>query len=105
MRQHRSEGLRHQWSCEATGEMLRHAIEPSARYTRASHDVIRHACRSSDAEILLLYVQGLRLLLGQFHERWKRRHRTPRLALFLTWSNGSHRSQSTDGLRSRVRRT
>ncbi|WP_323138526.1 hypothetical protein [Streptomyces sp. NBC_01767] len=40
-------------------EMLRHAIAPSARYTKASHDVVRHPRLSSDAKILLLYVQGL----------------------------------------------
>ncbi|WP_406381709.1 hypothetical protein [Streptomyces sp. NBC_01618] len=39
--------------------MLRHAIAPSARYTKASHDVVRHSRLSSDAKILLLYVQGL----------------------------------------------
>ncbi|MFJ9676612.1 hypothetical protein ACIRP2_00920 [Streptomyces sp. NPDC101194] len=39
--------------------MLRHAIAPSARYTKASHDVVRHPRLSSDAKILLLYVQGL----------------------------------------------
>ncbi|WP_327367627.1 hypothetical protein [Streptomyces sp. NBC_01217] len=39
--------------------MLRHAIAPSARYTKASHDVVRHRRLNSDAKILLLYVQGL----------------------------------------------
>ncbi|WP_326765784.1 hypothetical protein OG978_15415 [Streptomyces sp. NBC_01591] len=39
--------------------MLRHAIAPSARYTKASHDVVRHPRLNSDAKILLLYVQGL----------------------------------------------
>lgn len=39
--------------------MLRHAIAPSARFTKASHDVVRHPRLSSDAKILLLYVQGL----------------------------------------------
>ncbi|MEE1773482.1 hypothetical protein PUR34_36290 [Streptomyces sp. JV185] len=39
--------------------MLRHAIAPSRRYTKASHDVVRHPRLSSDAKILLLYVQGL----------------------------------------------
>ncbi|MFF2407330.1 hypothetical protein [Streptomyces sp. NPDC058092] len=39
--------------------MLRHAIAPSARFTKASHDVVRHSRLSSDAKILLLYVQGL----------------------------------------------
>ncbi|MFE9830163.1 hypothetical protein ACFYPK_16120 [Streptomyces halstedii] len=39
--------------------MLRHAIAPSRRYTKASHDVVRHPRLTSDAKILLLYVQGL----------------------------------------------
>ncbi|MEV3932976.1 MULTISPECIES: hypothetical protein [unclassified Streptomyces] len=39
--------------------MLRHAIAPSRRYTKASHDVVRHARLTSDAKILLLAVQGL----------------------------------------------
>nr|WTB31506.1 hypothetical protein OG781_20250 [Streptomyces sp. NBC_00830] len=39
--------------------MLRHAISPSRRFTKASHDVGRHPRLSSDAKILLLYVQGL----------------------------------------------
>ncbi|MFD3489062.1 hypothetical protein ACFWWB_00630 [Streptomyces sp. NPDC058690] len=39
--------------------MLRHAISPSRRFTKASHDVVRHPRLSSDAKILLLYVQGL----------------------------------------------
>lgn len=39
--------------------MLRHAIAPSRRFTKASHDVVRHPRLSSDAKILLLYVQGL----------------------------------------------
>ncbi|WP_405713019.1 MULTISPECIES: hypothetical protein [unclassified Streptomyces] len=39
--------------------MLRHAIAPSARYTKASNDVVRHPRLNSDAKILLLYVQGL----------------------------------------------
>ncbi|MCX4847778.1 hypothetical protein [Streptomyces sp. NBC_00893] len=39
--------------------MLRHAIAPSARYTKASNDVVRHPRLSSDAKILILYVQGL----------------------------------------------
>ncbi|MFJ7195775.1 MULTISPECIES: hypothetical protein [unclassified Streptomyces] len=39
--------------------MLWHAIAPSRRYTKASHDVVRHPRLSSDAKILLLYVQGL----------------------------------------------
>jgi hypothetical protein len=40
-------------------EMPRHAIAPTARYTKVSHDAVRHPCLSSDAKILLLYVQGL----------------------------------------------
>ncbi|MFJ7195744.1 MULTISPECIES: hypothetical protein [unclassified Streptomyces] len=39
--------------------MLRHVIAPSARYTKASNDVVRHPRLNSDAKILLLYVQGL----------------------------------------------
>ncbi|WP_392670797.1 hypothetical protein [Streptomyces sp. LN785] len=39
--------------------MLRHVIAPSRRFTKASHDVVRHPRLSSDAKILLLYVQGL----------------------------------------------
>ncbi|WJV47984.1 hypothetical protein [Streptomyces flavofungini] len=39
--------------------MLRHAIAPARRYTKASHDVVRHPYLNSDAKILLLYVQGL----------------------------------------------
>ncbi|MFG3237642.1 hypothetical protein ACIPJO_08460 [Streptomyces sp. NPDC086993] len=39
--------------------MLWHAIAPSRRYTKASHDIVRHARLGSDAKILLLYVQGL----------------------------------------------
>ncbi|GAA4914222.1 hypothetical protein ACFPM3_22940 [Streptomyces coeruleoprunus] len=39
--------------------MLRHAIAPARRYTKASHDVVRHRRLNSDAKILLLYVQGL----------------------------------------------
>ncbi|WLQ64898.1 MULTISPECIES: hypothetical protein [Streptomyces] len=39
--------------------MLRHAIAPSRRYTKASHDVVRHSRLTSDAKILLLAVQGL----------------------------------------------
>jgi hypothetical protein len=38
--------------------MLRHAIAPSRRFTKASHDVVRHARLTSDAKILLLAVQG-----------------------------------------------
>jgi hypothetical protein len=39
--------------------MLRHVIAPSRRFTKASHDVVRHPRLNSDAKILLLYVQGL----------------------------------------------
>ncbi|MFH8467499.1 hypothetical protein [Streptomyces sp. NPDC017991] len=39
--------------------MLRHAIAPVRRYTKASHDVVRHPQLNSDAKVLLLYVQGL----------------------------------------------
>ncbi|MFE7711799.1 hypothetical protein ACFU6I_39980 [Streptomyces sp. NPDC057486] len=39
--------------------MLRHVNAPSRRFTKASHDVVRHPRLSSDAKILLLYVQGL----------------------------------------------
>ncbi|MGW2087489.1 hypothetical protein [Streptomyces sp. NPDC001880] len=39
--------------------MLRHAIAPSVRYTKAPNDVVRHPRLNSDAKILLLYVQGL----------------------------------------------
>ncbi|MFD4141865.1 hypothetical protein [Streptomyces sp. NPDC058572] len=39
--------------------MLRHAIAPSARFVKASHDVVRHRRLNSDAKILILLVQGL----------------------------------------------
>ncbi|MGW7050297.1 hypothetical protein [Streptomyces sp. NPDC054887] len=39
--------------------MLRHAIAPLRRYTKASHDIVQHPRLNSDAKILLLYVQGL----------------------------------------------
>ncbi|MFI2354088.1 hypothetical protein ACH5AG_05255 [Streptomyces anulatus] len=39
--------------------MLWHAIAPSRRYTKASHDVVRHLRLCSDAKVLILYVQGL----------------------------------------------
>ncbi len=39
--------------------MLRHAIAPLRRYTKASHDVVQHPRLNSDAKILLLYIQGL----------------------------------------------
>ncbi|MFD4942198.1 hypothetical protein ACFVYE_02245 [Streptomyces sp. NPDC058239] len=39
--------------------MLRHAIAPSRRFTKASHDIVRHPRLGSDAKVLLVYVQGL----------------------------------------------
>ncbi|MEU9982363.1 hypothetical protein [Streptomyces sp. NPDC050856] len=39
--------------------MLRHAIAPVRRYTKASHDIVRHPRLNSDAKVLILYVQGL----------------------------------------------
>ncbi|MHC0433908.1 hypothetical protein ACX6XY_27640 [Streptomyces sp. O3] len=39
--------------------MLRHVIAPTRRFTKVSHDVVRHPRLNSDAKILLLYVQGL----------------------------------------------
>lgn len=39
--------------------MLRHAIAPTRRFIKASHDVVRHLRLNSDAKLLLLYVQGL----------------------------------------------
>lgn len=39
--------------------MLRHAIPPARRYTKVSHDVVRHPRLNSDAKVLLIYVQGL----------------------------------------------
>ncbi|MER5985362.1 hypothetical protein [Streptomyces sp. NPDC001787] len=39
--------------------MLRHVIAPSSGYTKASNNVVRTRRMSSDAKILLLYVQGL----------------------------------------------
>lgn len=39
--------------------MLRHAIAPVRRFTQVSHDVVRHPRLTSDAKILLIYVQGL----------------------------------------------
>ncbi|MFH9468313.1 hypothetical protein ACH4LT_13600 [Streptomyces clavifer] len=39
--------------------MIRHVIAPSRRFTKASHDVVRHPRLTSDAKVLLLYVQGL----------------------------------------------
>ncbi|MEU8678454.1 hypothetical protein [Streptomyces sp. NPDC048560] len=39
--------------------MLRHVIAPSAFYTKASNEVVRHKRLNSDAKILVLYVQGL----------------------------------------------
>ncbi|CAD5969944.1 protein of unknown function [Streptomyces sp. KY75] len=56
--QHLAEGLHPTSGKESTG-MLWHAIAPVRRYTKASHDVVRHPRLCSDAKILLLYVQGL----------------------------------------------
>lgn len=53
-----TEDLHHRMDRESTG-MLRHAIAPMRRFTKASHDVVRHQVLNSDAKILLLYVQGL----------------------------------------------
>ncbi|MGW1813460.1 hypothetical protein ACWCQM_07790 [Streptomyces sp. NPDC002125] len=39
--------------------MLWHAIAPSRAYTKAANDLVRNPRLSSDAKILLLYVQGL----------------------------------------------
>ena len=39
--------------------MLWHAIPPSRAYVKAAHDVVRHSKLSSDAKILIMYVQGL----------------------------------------------
>ncbi|NED14157.1 hypothetical protein, partial [Streptomyces sp. SID9124] len=39
--------------------MLWHAISPSRAYVKAAHDVVRHSKLSSDAKILIMYVQGL----------------------------------------------
>ncbi|MGW1180404.1 hypothetical protein ACWD7Y_00860 [Streptomyces drozdowiczii] len=39
--------------------MLWHAISPSRAYVKAPHDVVRHSKLSSDAKILIVYVQGL----------------------------------------------
>ncbi|MEE1740192.1 hypothetical protein PUR49_27370 [Streptomyces sp. BE147] len=39
--------------------MLWHATAPVRRYTKASHDIVRHPGLCSDAKILLLYIQGL----------------------------------------------
>ncbi|MEU7279045.1 hypothetical protein AB0A69_09740 [Streptomyces sp. NPDC045431] len=39
--------------------MLRHVIAPVRRYTKVSHDVVRHPYLNSDAKILLIHVQGL----------------------------------------------
>ncbi|MGW0789782.1 hypothetical protein ACWD04_16340 [Streptomyces sp. NPDC002911] len=39
--------------------MLWHAIAPSRGYTKAANDLVRNQRLSSDAKILLLYVQGL----------------------------------------------
>ncbi|THA72694.1 hypothetical protein E6P78_00625 [Streptomyces sp. A0958] len=39
--------------------MLWHAISPSYGYVKAAHDIVRHPKLSSDAKILITYVQGL----------------------------------------------
>ncbi|MGW1125584.1 hypothetical protein [Streptomyces sp. NPDC002526] len=39
--------------------MLWHAISPSRAYVKAAHDVVRHSNLSSDAKVLIMYVQGL----------------------------------------------
>ncbi|WP_333734633.1 hypothetical protein [Streptomyces sp. IBSBF 3010] len=39
--------------------MLWHAISPSRAYVKAPHDVVRHPNLSSDAKLLIMYVQGL----------------------------------------------
>ncbi|MFJ1590140.1 hypothetical protein ACIOD0_07815 [Kitasatospora albolonga] len=39
--------------------MLWHAIAPVRRYTKVSHDVMRHPRLDSDAKVLIAYVQGL----------------------------------------------
>ena len=39
--------------------MLWHAIAPSRGYTKAANELVRHQRLSSDAKILLIYVQGL----------------------------------------------
>ncbi|MBH0243324.1 hypothetical protein I3W98_11605 [Streptomyces cavourensis] len=39
--------------------MLRHAIAPVRRYTKVSHDVMRHPRLGSDAKVMIAYVQGL----------------------------------------------
>ncbi|MFF8845811.1 hypothetical protein ACF08N_24345 [Streptomyces sp. NPDC015127] len=53
-----SEDLHHEWKIGSTG-MLRHAIAPSRRFVKASHDIVRHRGLNSDAKILILLVQGL----------------------------------------------
>ncbi|QGV79973.1 hypothetical protein [Streptomyces ficellus] len=39
--------------------MLRHAIAPERRFTKVSHDLVRHRRLGSDAKLLVIYVQGL----------------------------------------------
>ncbi|RST12466.1 hypothetical protein E2C00_10595 [Streptomyces sp. WAC05374] len=39
--------------------MLRHAIAPTRRFTKVSHDLVRHRRLGSDAKLLVIYVQGL----------------------------------------------
>ncbi|MER7108392.1 hypothetical protein [Streptomyces sp. NPDC000229] len=39
--------------------MLRHVIAPERRFTKVSHDLVRHRRLGSDAKLLVIYVQGL----------------------------------------------
>ncbi|MFF8290918.1 hypothetical protein ACF068_17055 [Streptomyces sp. NPDC016309] len=39
--------------------MLRHAIAPERRFTKVSHELVRHRRLGSDAKLLVIYVQGL----------------------------------------------
>ncbi|MFF8832405.1 hypothetical protein [Streptomyces sp. NPDC015131] len=39
--------------------MLRHAIAPERRFTKVSHDLVRHRRLGSDAKLLVIYVHGL----------------------------------------------
>ncbi|MFI6103722.1 hypothetical protein [Streptomyces sp. NPDC051310] len=39
--------------------MLRHAIAPLRRFTKVSHDLVRHPRLNSDAKLLLIHIQGL----------------------------------------------
>src|SRR5690349_14330046 len=47
------------WIARGPPKMLRHAISPSYGYVKAAHDIVRHSQLSSDAKLLILYVQGL----------------------------------------------